>query len=328
MIQLEAPFVGTARDCVVTTLGDKGVVNEVSRLESRVEWNYDGYSGFASDATLRCGIQLCISEGRCEHNLTLPVDGTPTDLMFTLSRGTGVTVSINDGPEYFTEGGTLEITQTKRPIKMLSTLASGAHNEFVVLSLAPEKMRELLSISELPSPVRNVVESEQAHAREIMPMGPELSKLADDLFSCANVGLSRQLHLEGKGLQLLAKIFDHLCKEEKRNPRALSPSDVQRVQKVKDTLVAHMNAPPALRDLAHQVGINQTKLKADFRALFGTPIYSYLRDCRMAEAHRLLLTRDLNVTEVAARTGYTNPSKFASAFRKHFGVTPSFVARR
>jgi AraC-like DNA-binding protein len=49
------------------------------------------------------------------------------------------------------------------------------------------------------------------------------------------------------------------------------------------------------------------------------------RQQRMEEAHRLLRAGRHNVTEVAARVGYENPSKFAAAFRKHFGVRPSSV---
>jgi AraC-like DNA-binding protein len=43
----------------------------------------------------------------------------------------------------------------------------------------------------------------------------------------------------------------------------------------------------------------------------------------MEEARRLLLERHLNVTEVAQRVGYVNPSKFAAAFRRQFGMSPS-----
>ena len=70
-------------------------------------------------------------------------------------------------------------------------------------------------------------------------------------------------------------------------------------------------------------GFNETLLKGRFRALFGTSVFAYLRQIRMEEARRLLLERHLNVTEVAQRVGYANPSKFAAAFRRQFGKSPS-----
>jgi AraC-like DNA-binding protein len=42
-------------------------------------------------------------------------------------------------------------------------------------------------------------------------------------------------------------------------------------------------------------------------------------------ARRLLREGRYNVTEVALRVGYTNPSKFAAAFKAQFGVSPSQV---
>jgi AraC-like DNA-binding protein len=69
--------------------------------------------------------------------------------------------------------------------------------------------------------------------------------------------------------------------------------------------------------------MSETKLKQGFVALFGSPVFSYLRRERLAAARRLLLAGGLGVTEVADRVGYQNPSKFAAAFRLEFGVTPS-----
>jgi AraC-like DNA-binding protein len=43
----------------------------------------------------------------------------------------------------------------------------------------------------------------------------------------------------------------------------------------------------------------------------------------MERARQLLLERNLNVSEVALRVGYQNPSKFAAAFRREFGISPS-----
>jgi AraC-like DNA-binding protein len=43
----------------------------------------------------------------------------------------------------------------------------------------------------------------------------------------------------------------------------------------------------------------------------------------MERARQLLEERKFNVTEVACTVGYANPSHFASAFKRKFGVNPS-----
>jgi AraC-like DNA-binding protein len=84
-----------------------------------------------------------------------------------------------------------------------------------------------------------------------------------------------------------------------------------------------LEEPPSLPELARSVGLNEFKLKVGFRTHFGTSVFGYLRAQRMDQARRLLVRGELSVTEVAARVGYSNPSKFAAAFRKHFGRPPS-----
>jgi AraC-like DNA-binding protein len=327
MMLSDVAFIGAARDCAMHALDTLSLVETKSRLESRLEWDDNGYSGSVTDVTLRSGMQLCIFTSQAKKRLTLPVDGSPTDLMFTMTRGTGVTVKVNDDAAYFTGNGTLEITQIKRPVKLDSITEAGASNEFVVLSVPEEIMRELLSVRDLPPAVRTVLESDEPHARVAVPMGAELAALTAELLERSSPGDSRQLHLEARGLQLLAKIFDRLSEAAESASRFLSASDIRRAQQVKEILVAQLDCAPVLHELARHVGVNQTKLKADFRAVFGAPIYSYLRDHRMSVARQLLQDRDYNVTQVAARVGYANPSKFASAFRRHFGISPSAFAR-
>ena len=106
----------------------------------------------------------------------------------------------------------------------------------------------------------------------------------------------------------------------------LSERDRDRLEKARRILLARIEGPPRLRELARAASLNELELKKGFRTLFGLPVYGYLRGHRMEEAHRLLLQSRYTVTEVASRVGYTNPSKFAAAFRRHFGVRPSDVA--
>lgn len=75
-------------------------------------------------------------------------------------------------------------------------------------------------------------------------------------------------------------------------------------------------------ELAAQFSISETSLKNYFRGVFGQNISVYLREIRMKKAAELLATTKLSVAEAAEQVGYINQSKFASVFKKQFGLSP------
>lgn len=75
-------------------------------------------------------------------------------------------------------------------------------------------------------------------------------------------------------------------------------------------------------ELAAQFSVSETSLKNYFRGVFGQNISIYLREVRMKKASELLATTKLSVAEVAEQVGYMNQSKFASVFKKQFGLSP------
>ena len=75
-------------------------------------------------------------------------------------------------------------------------------------------------------------------------------------------------------------------------------------------------------ELAAQFSVSETSLKNYFRGVFGQNISIYLREIRMKKAAELLITTRLSVAEVAEQIGYINQSKFASVFKKQFGLSP------
>lgn len=97
------------------------------------------------------------------------------------------------------------------------------------------------------------------------------------------------------------------------------------IEKARSILESNMAEPPALDDLAADVGMSLSKLKQVFPLVFGMPPYAYLRKIRMEKAKGLLVHRKLSVTETAYEVGYTNLSHFAKAFTEHHGVKPSQV---
>ncbi|MEW5854707.1 MAG: AraC family transcriptional regulator [Myxococcota bacterium] len=191
--------------------------------------------------------------------------------------------------------------------------------------MSERQLCELLGVPVLPAALRTVTESSKPFPLLSQAMTPRLFRLLDEILHADVQGASRQLWHEAKALELISLMTDELQDEERAARPNLSPHDVERLERVRRCLVEHLEEPPTLRELARSAGFSETKLKGGFSALFGTSVFAYLRHARMEEARRLLLKRHLNVTEVALRVGYANPSKFAAAFRREFGMSPSDV---
>jgi|GEM_PF-4786762 len=75
-------------------------------------------------------------------------------------------------------------------------------------------------------------------------------------------------------------------------------------------------------ELCDRFSLKTSKVKCSFKACYGETVYSYWKGVKLDHARRMLESGTCNVTEAALAVGYDNPSHFASAFRKRFGIPP------
>jgi AraC-like DNA-binding protein len=97
---------------------------------------------------------------------------------------------------------------------------------------------------------------------------------------------------------------------------------VQKVHQIKDYLCETIDRKTTLKQLAGQFDIPLSILTSCFRSMFGQSIYAFLKHYRLQKAAQLLRTTELSITQIALEVGYQNPSKFISAFKQEFSVTP------
>jgi AraC-like DNA-binding protein len=104
----------------------------------------------------------------------------------------------------------------------------------------------------------------------------------------------------------------------------LSKVDIDRVMQVENVLTKDIFEPaPTISQLARMVSISESKLKKDFKLIYGVPVYEYFQKVRMQAARDRLLEGGHSVKEVAMELGYSNLSNFTIAFKKEFGLLPS-----
>lgn len=83
-----------------------------------------------------------------------------------------------------------------------------------------------------------------------------------------------------------------------------------------------------IEDLAQQFFVGKTKLKADFKKVFGVPILSYRRRIQLQTAKALLESSHSEIAQIAAECGFQDESYFIQVFRKYYGTTPGAYRRK
>ena len=164
-----------------------------------------------------------------------------------------------------------------------------------------------------------------------LPLTPVARFAAESIQSCPFAGSFRAMALTARGHDLLIEFLTALANSASPHAGPITRALADRIHAAAEILKRRLELPPALPDLAREVGLSETTLKRGFRHVFGTTPFAYLRARRLEHAHALLAAGEVTVLEAAAIVGYSNPSNFAAAFRLQFGVNPKtfqLTARR
>ena len=93
-------------------------------------------------------------------------------------------------------------------------------------------------------------------------------------------------------------------------------------RQIEAILAADLSHSHTVHEFSVQFGLSEGSIKNYFFGVFGQSISRYATHKRMVYAAGLLEKTELSVIEVAGRVGYESQSKFASAFRREFGLPP------
>jgi len=271
---------------------------------------------------LASGVRLSVEACRFAPGFSFPVVQPAAELELVASKGGAVHVRTSDGRVIRRGGHALELGRTRRPVQ-LHVAPDGGPMESVTVAIGERRLRELLGARELPAAFRRVTDSDDAYAVVSHAVAPRLLRLLDEVVNADVKGAARLLWHDAKSLELIAVMTDEIVEAASALAPVLSPTDIDRLERVRRHLIERLAEPPTLAELARGAGLSVTRLKGGFRTQFGTSVFGYLRGARMEHARHLLLERRLNVSEVALLVGYQNPSKFAAAFRRQFGTSPS-----
>ena len=101
-------------------------------------------------------------------------------------------------------------------------------------------------------------------------------------------------------------------------------TQVEKVRAIQRFLTEHLTQNISQEQLSRQLDFPLTSMKKCFQSITGSTIGAWVTTCRMNRAAEMLRSdREKSIADVGCCVGYDSASKFAAAFRKTMGMTPS-----
>lgn len=277
------------------------------------------FSGIYEARQLSCGATIQISAGTtiCDSRFT----GTlKPSLTLLLSLGGSSFELAVAGASGITVDPGQAILVTMREARMIT----GSHRKgdgarSLTLQTRPEDVTD-------PSLAALVDQAIAVNAVTRLPVAHWVAAMADQAFTPDAVS---RLAEESCALGLLAEALKTLPGggRDEAESSAVSAGDRRRMLRVRDILLAELDRDHRLADLAREVGVSVTTLKTKFTAVFGQPVFAYLRDLRLERARAGIEREGWSASQAGYAVGYQNPGGFAGAFRRKFGLAPSDLRR-
>lgn len=87
-------------------------------------------------------------------------------------------------------------------------------------------------------------------------------------------------------------------------------------------------APLSVEEMCRRTNMSRASLFRHFKKYYNDTPLKHLLGIRLRHATQLLLSRDLGISEIAIKTGFTDGAYFSYMFRKETGCTPNDYRKR
>lgn len=98
---------------------------------------------------------------------------------------------------------------------------------------------------------------------------------------------------------------------------------VKVIAKIKHDFAETIN----MKELAKSYGMSESSLYHNFKKVTMLSPLQFQKTLRLEEARRMLLTQNIEATEVAFAVGYESPSQFSREYARMFGLPPKMYAK-
>lgn len=152
-----------------------------------------------------------------------------------------------------------------------------------------------------------------------IPACPELDSIFASLYAVRSEILSPYLKLKIQELLIYLNDFQ----PDRKVLTQYFSQQTELIKEIHQLLTEHLDQRFTIEELSKRYSINTSTLKEVFKAVYGLPIASYMKEYRVRQAMKLLRETNITIADVAAQVGYETQGKFSNAFKDITQMLPS-----
>ncbi len=230
----------------------------------------------------------------------------------TVNNTTGLAIS-------FFGNSKVEFAHKISPDKPLQSIS--IFTKIKNLNALPDGESEIFKeyLPQLLNPKANFVEGPSFY------MTPDIQNAVHKIMTTPYKGNTRTLFLKSQVNELLSHFFAFLSSGK---VECINDKERDKLFQAKEIIINNISKPPSLSELSKLIGLNNNKLKRNFKELFGIPVFKFLQEERLNKAYELLRDNNMTIQETAWFVGYESLSSFSNAFQKKFGARPNEIKQQ
>ena len=205
----------------------------------------------------------------------------------------------------------------------------GSKCQFYIFYVSPSWIEKNIPFHQLDSkmPFKKFLDSDKGFVsyQDIVPNAEDLVHEILYTFKTFKSDVFSQNTLKAQTLSIISSFFKNVFNDLRNEDyQEKGPIDYKLIAKCESMITTNLSLTfIGIEALAQKLNLSPTKLKNDFKSVYGITILQYVINKKMQLAMQLIKTTDMQLKHISTQVGYNDASKFTAAFKKKYGNLPS-----
>lgn len=227
---------------------------------------------------------------------------------------------VDNGAYLYLSSGDLMIDNMERKNQNCSFPLSHFHGITIVISLDDISPEIRLLFETFKIDLFELSDSFRLEKPFIMRAESSIEHIFLELYNLPETIRTEYFKIKILELLLFLKTVD-IDKDGQERPYFYK-TQVEKIKAIMALMTANPDKHYTIEQLSKTYDISVSALKSCFKGVYGSAIFTFMKNYRMDLAAKLLSQTDKSITEIAGEVGYINCSKFSEAFKNTMGKTP------